>query len=1204
MTYHISLRLAWHDNGWNGHICREPKANSYCVGEYSYPGDLIATGRHVDQEDELRNQHCAQVYKKAGLILPCCYSINAFGKEEITAVSAPPEFFNDATQSRIWKMPPATASTWPYEEMYKDEIKNPEGTYNYQKRLEAAREFFAKLEPLRTLIFYYANFSNPFSENEKNRYVLLGVSRLRAVGDELFYEGCSPQTITKYAGGFIWQRNITSCYPDLGFVIPYHTYIDNQEVLNQIAISPENQRNFKYATRHISDDDSLELIERLIEVTNILKEANDTSEKWDDRISWLNSLIAELWSSRGAYPGLPRVLDYLGFSDAVIFYKNTVSLQPAIEHQAKDNLFDLIDSKSEQVKDLKIDSSKLKSVRRQWQLKSDIQRKCLQEVLPRFDLSKEQIDRILGDEKEDFSIYSSLEEITDNPYIMFEEYIGNDPDDHISFNRIDHGILPSPDLGLDNYQDFAKDDGKRLRALCVEQLRNNVEHTFLPANLAINKINHWLSYLPDWKKGDFNIRYFDVDKAILSGALTIRKNKEGRQYIYLNANFEYEREIEKQIRNLAKRSDIALKSPITNEHWRNFLHDSDSPILKKDPATYDQVLKDQGETCSKIFRKAVSVILGGAGTGKTTLIKAIMQAVEKAHGAGTPILILAPTGKATERIREITERPARTIHSFLAGTGWLNDNLTFKLDSGKKQDISVLIIDESSMLDLSLLGTLFKAINWGSVKSLIFVGDPNQLPPIGTGKVFADIMEWLQANFPENVAALKTNVRQLLNKIEDKGTGILEMASLYVNKKCEQFKDSETRLQQDTFLQRVQEGEDIDKDLRVILWNGLDDLQAKLTGLIISDLEDITKTRRNSRKPFELWSQAYNIRQYENQRPDLLQVISPYRGEYFGVNNLNLKIQSAFNEEHLKGKGAIAGITLFDKVIQFVNRTKSNPIKAYNTETKKIDKIEVFNGEIGFVIPHGYDNKKWWHSDFVLSRFQVVFKRKNKLWAEYARSDVENNLELAYAISVHKAQGSEFEKVYFILPKHKRALVTRELFYTGLTRATSHCTILIEEDISPLLYLLRLENSQLVRINSSLFEFEPVPDEMLSMSAWYEEGKIHMTLADRMVQSKSEVIIANMLTERNIDFRYDVPLYADDGTMYRPDFVIKWEGEDWYWEHLGMLRGKKYKRHWVTKQEWYKKHGFSDRLIVTNELHGIDSKVIKEIIGKHFSTQL
>lgn len=1203
MTNHISLRLAWHDSGWNGHICREPRANSYCVGQYSYPGDLIATGRDTDLEDKLRRQHCAKVQKETGLIPPCCYSINAFGRKETVARSAPPEFFHDATEPRIWKMPAASASIWCYEEMYKDEVRNPNGTYNYEKRRDAARAFFAGLEPSRTMIFYYANYSNPFSGNESSRYVLVGISRLKIVGDELFYEGCSPETAAKYAGGFVWQRNITSYYPDQGFVIPYHAYVDNQQMLDSIAVLPDNQRNFKFGARHISDDDALELVEKMIVVANKLREANDKSQKWDIRVSWLNSLIAELWRSRGPYPGLPRILDHLGFGDAVAFYKNQVSSQPTLEHQTRDALLDLIEGKTEYIKGFAADSSKLRLARRQWALKSDIQRRCLKDVLPRFDLSREQIDRVLSDKKESFSIYSSLDAITSNPYIMFEEYAGSDPDDRITFNKIDHGVLPSPELGLKDYQGFVKDDGRRLRALCHEQLRHNVEHTFLPADVLISRINHWLSYLPDWSRGDFTIRHIDVDQAVLSEALTTRRSKDGKQYLYLKNSYEYERLIEKRIRDLAKRPDVALKLPVTLEHWRNFLHDSGSPILRSDPATYDEILQDQAATCAKVLRRAVSVILGGAGTGKTTLIKAIIQAVEKAHGAGTSVLILAPTGKATERIREITGRRAQTVHSFLASVGWLNDNLTFKLRGGKEQDASVVVIDESSMLDLALLGTLFKSINWDSVKNLIFVGDPNQLPPIGTGKVFADLTTWLQANLPENVASLSVNVRQMLNKIEAKGSAILELASLYQSKQCEHFKDSESKLRADTFLQLIQQGGDVDKDLHVVFWSDLDELQAELMRLIVKDLENMSGARHDPQEPFELWSQAHRIREYDSQRPDLVQIISPYRGEYFGVDSLNLTMQSVFNKEHLKSKGAIAGITLFDKVIQAVNRTRSNPIRAYNTETKTTEQTEVFNGEIGFAIPHGYDSNGWWKSGFVLYRFQVVFKRKNRLWVEYSRPDVEENLELAYAISVHKAQGSEFENVYFVLPKHKRALVTRELFYTGLTRATSHCTLLIQEDISPLLYLLRLENSHLTRINSSLFEFEPVPDEMLSMSAWYEEGKIHMTLADKMVQSKSEVVIANMLTERNIRFRYDVPLYADDGTFYRPDFVISWGGEDWYWEHLGMLKDQRYKQHWATKQAWYEKHGFSDRLIVTDELEGIDSKAINDTIEKHFGAR-
>lgn len=149
--------------------------------------------------------------------------------------------------------------------------------------------------------------------------------------------------------------------------------------------------------------------------------------------------------------------------------------------------------------------------------------------------------------------------------------------------------------------------------------------------------------------------------------------------------------------------------------------------------------------------------------------------------------------------------------------------------------------------------------------------------------------------------------------------------------------------------------------------------------------------------------------------------------------------------------------------------------------------------------------------------------------------------------------------------------------------------------------LNRPEYSQLNRINSSLFEFKPVPEELLTLYQWYEEGKIHKALANIMVQSKSEVIIANMLFERNISFRYDVPLFASDGTFYRPDFVIDWNGEEWYWEHLGLLNKEEYKNHWAAKKKWYDKHGFSKRLIVTDEKQGFDSTIINDIIRKHFS---
>lgn len=198
------------------------------------------------------------------------------------------------------------------------------------------------------------------------------------------------------------------------------------------------------------------------------------------------------------------------------------------------------------------------------------------------------------------------------------------------------------------------------------------------------------------------------------------------------------------------------------------------------------------------------------------------------------------------------------------------------------------------------------------------------------------------------------------------------------------------------------------------------------------------------------------------------------------------------------------------------------------------------------------------------------------------KESVEENLELAYAVSIHKAPGSEFDRIYFVVPKHRRALLSRELFYTGLTRAAKHCTLLIEEDISPLLSMRRLEQSRLLGVNASLFAFAPVPRELRRLGDWYEEGKVHRTLASFMVRSKSEVIIANLLFDRDVPFTYEDPLYAPDGTFHLPDFTVTAQGRTWYWEHVGMLHDESYRHRWETKQAWYDQH-FPGQLLTTFE---------------------
>src|SRR6185437_11186411 len=140
---------------------------------------------------------------------------------QLTAFADPPEFFRDETQTLTWDLPAASVSVWPYEEMYGDDMKKPEGIYDYEKRRESAKAFFDALTVNKTLIFYYTNYSNPLSQDEAKRYLLIGLSRLKKKGDELVYRGCSQRVRERFGGGFVWQRVLTSHYPDEGFRLPY-----------------------------------------------------------------------------------------------------------------------------------------------------------------------------------------------------------------------------------------------------------------------------------------------------------------------------------------------------------------------------------------------------------------------------------------------------------------------------------------------------------------------------------------------------------------------------------------------------------------------------------------------------------------------------------------------------------------------------------------------------------------------------------------------------------------------------------------------------------------------------------------------------------------------------------------------------------------------------------------------------------------------
>lgn len=1205
MAIHISARLAWHDNGWDGTVCRHPEQNQYCVGFYSYPAQLIAEERDLEWEKSCAGKHCSKVEDG---IPPCRYSINAFSSEQITADSSPPEFFGGDADPVHWELPPSTVCVWPYEAMFGDGVKNDQGYFDYGIRRQNANEFFEQIEPEKSLVFYYANYSNPFNEGEEKHYILIGLSRIKSVGPEIFYNNCKPNIVERYAGGFVWQRNITSAYPDEGLRIPYHKYRHNADVLEKIKLIPENSRVCKYGAREIDDDDALGLVEQFLGVVNVLIEIGDTTEDWVKRRSWLLTLIGELWAHRGLYPGMPAVLEVMKFEDAIDHFRSEAV--KGEEKTAVADIFKFVEGETEKIPTFDVADPLKAKIRREWKLLEDKSRLLMKEVFPLIALNADQVECILSDKRAENGLTSSLEEIHKNPYVLCEQYVGNDPDDVLSWSMLDRALIPSPDLGGKAY--FETNAPERLRSLMVDCLKQQPTHMFYPVPMTLQSVNRRLSYLPDWKQNEFHIRYIDADKEILEGALTFRSEAD-KQFVYLRTQYEEERYVESVFRGLLDRPNIALKRPVTDAVWRSFLFSENSALASKGRTRYEEAIADQSQACQRVFVRPISVLAGAAGTGKSTVSVAIIKAIKKGHGEGTSVIVLAPTGKAAERLRQIIDKDealkgavrTATIHSFLAKHGWLNDNMTFKKTGGQRaESFQTVIIDESSMLDLNLTAALFRCITWQSVQRLILVGDPNQLPPIGRGKVFADLIHYLLKLAPDGVAHLTKNLRLMENEVSGKGTGILRLAGLYCNplrgSEDRGAKNEEDELRAEEILKSVQEGGDVDNDLRTLYWSTPDDLQKQLLKQIQVDMLHDAKLDEMPARTFELWQKAFE------SGAEYMQILAPYRSD---IDTINVACQMSRNDHRDDPPKMLEGIALFDKVIQVRNRPASNPIIAYNSTSRSTEAVEVYNGEIGFVKPHALDSKTWKQPYSRLKRFQVVFARKPNLMIGYGGSTaqapngrwrsepVEENLELAYAISIHKAQGSEFGRTYVVISAGMLGFLSPELFYTALTRATKHCTLLVQNDVSPILDMRRPERSQLKRINSSLFEFRAVPDEFL-LGPWMPEGKIYRTLAADMVRSKSEVIIANILFDREIEFSYEKPLFAPDGTFYLPDFTVRYHGEDYYWEHLGLLEQTEYQQKWDKKRKWYETH-FPGKLLITIESADL-SQQAAALAKKHF----
>lgn len=222
-------------------------------------------------------------------------------------------------------------------------------------------------------------------------------------------------------------------------------------------------------------------------------------------------------------------------------------------------------------------------------------------------------------------------------------------------------------------------------------------------------------------------------------------------------------------------------------------------------------------------------------------------------------------------------------------------------------------------------------------------------------------------------------------------------------------------------------------------------------------------------------------------------------------------------------------------------------------------------------------------------------------WPSRVSDEGTSDLELAYALTVHKAQGSEFDKVILVISE-PCSLLSKELFYTAITRQKKRLVILYNAKAYHLRNYSSIEFSDIARRFTNLFEKPEIVEYKKDL---YEAGLIHKTARGELVRSKSEVIIADALFDNGIDYAYEKELsLGDDGVKF-PDFTIEdaESGTTFYWEHCGMMADENYRRRWEAKRELYARHGIIEgvNLIVSyeNDNGSIDSQVIRELIKKY-----
>ena len=538
----------------------------------------------------------------------------------------------------------------------------------------------------------------------------------------------------------------------------------------------------------------------------------------------------------------------------------------------------------------------------------------------------------------------TLHIINENPYQLAAEIDG------ISFNRADQ---VAQKLGI------ATDDSRRIDAAIIQMLDDLTMETGDTFTTTKPLLQQTIQLLAQGSGGRVST------DLIANQIVELEKNQEisyADEKIYPTALYNAEWQIADHLHRLLTVDQEKL--PATT------IEKTVTEVADQSGITYDQVQKEAIKTA---LNSKVMLLTGGPGTGKTTIIKGIVASYAKIHNLSLdvneykeksfPVLLAAPTGRAAKRMSEATDLPASTIHRLLG----LNGREMPTDMNARDLEGSLLIIDEMSMVDTLLFKTLIQAVP--TSMHVVLVGDKDQLPSVGPGQVFHDLLD-----FAELPKVELTNIHR-----QAADSTIIPLA--HAIKEGKLPSDLTNKMPDRSFIS----------------------CHANQVPSVVQQIIDLSKKRDYSAND--------------------IQILAPmYRGQA-GIDRLNELAQQAYNPP-ANGKQEVdfRGLTfrVGDKVLQLVNVPEKN----------------IFNGDIGKIT--------------AIESGRTVGKKNESITVDFDGNEVSysrmewNQLRLAYCISIHKAQGSQFKMVLLPIVQQFSRMLQRNLLYTAITRAAEKLVLIGE----------------------------------------------------------------------------------------------------------------------------------------------------------------